>query len=463
MSIGDFLRKISLFDNMPESDIDRVCGIAHEIDLPAGTCLFDEGSPADSAYIIRAGRLEIVKFSNEREILLAVRGVGEVIGEMALLDDAPRSASVRARDDSRLVVISKEQFDQLLESSPTASRAILEIVVRRLKDNFVSLRQSEKLMQLGTLTAGIAHELNNPAAAIQRGAEQLQTAMAQLEDAYFKIDRLGLAPQQADRLRQLADEIPQRRASSPRLDTLALSDREYEIETWLENAGIDAPWEYASIFVSLGYSDEDLAALADQFAPDQFGDVVRWYSAVYAAHSLQGDIHEGAARISEIIKALKTYSYLDQGPVQRINLHEGLDNTLIILHHKLKDIEVQRNYDTSLPEIEAYGSELNQVWTNLIDNAADALEGKGVITLRTRRESDWAVVEVQDNGPGIPPEIQPRIFEAFFTTKPPGKGTGLGLEISYNIVVLRHRGDIKLTSEPGKTCFQVWLPVELER
>ena len=175
--------------------------------------------------------------------------------------------------------------------------------------------------------------------------------------------------------------------------------------------------------------------------------------------TLIAEIGQGAGRISDIVKALKSYAYLDQGPVQDVDLHEGIDNTLLILRAKLKGIEVRREYFSDLPKIEAYGSELNQVWTNLIDNAADALDGRGTITLRTRTEGEWAVVDVEDDGPGIPPEIQSRVFDAFFTTKPPGKGTGMGLDITYNIVVYKHRGDIRLTSEPGMTRFTVWLPL----
>ena len=181
------------------------------------------------------------------------------------------------------------------------------------------------------------------------------------------------------------------------------------------------------------------------------------------AHNLLTEIGIGAGRISQIVNALKSYSYLDQAPVQGVDVHEGLNNTLLILSNKLKTgINVKREYASDLPKIQAYGSELNQVWTSILDNAADALEGRGDITIRTRRDNECVVVEIEDNGPGIPEEIQHKIFDSFFTTKPPGKGTGLGLNISYNIVVQHHRGDIKVFSHPGKTCFQVWLPVDFE-
>jgi signal transduction histidine kinase len=192
--------------------------------------------------------------------------------------------------------------------------------------------------------------------------------------------------------------------------------------------------------------------------------VTTWLNATFTVHNVLAEIGQGASRISEIVKALKSYSYLDQAPVQAVDINEGLDDTLLILRHKLKTgIDVRREYATDLPKLQAYGSELNQVWTNIIDNAADAVanasDGTGTITIRTRQEGAWVVVEIEDNGSGIPPGVQSRLFDPFFTTKPPGQGTGLGLDISYNIVVHKHRGDIRVFSEPGRTRFQVWLPM----
>ena len=210
----------------------------------------------------------------------------------------------------------------------------------------------------------------------------------------------------------------------------------------------------------MGYEASELESLAVSFSSEQLPAVAGWLNSSFTVHNVMAEVGQGAERISEIVKALKGYSYLDQAPVQNVDLHEGLDNTLLILRSKLTSgIVVRREYASDLPKIEAYGSELNQVWTNLIDNAADALEGQGEITIRTRTDGDQVVVEIEDNGPGIPAEVQPRIFDSFFTTKPPGKGTGLGLDISYKIVVEKHRGDIQLDSKPGKTQFQVSLPL----
>ena len=435
------------------------------IHLPAGQELFAEGSRGDRAYVIESGELEILKASGNRPILLAVRKTGDVIGEIALLEDVPRTATVRARSDSVLYAIQQEQFEHLLNASPTASRVILATVLAHWRNTSAALRQSEKMAQLGTLTAGVAHELNNPAAAVKRGVEQLTEAVTTLLQAQARVDRLGLDAVQQTNLLAVGDEI---RAAAAKpgssMDPLARNDLEFELESWLDERGVPDAWELSPTLVELGYDQEKLVALVEPFAPEQLPGVVSWLGATYSAHNLLAEVGQGAGRISEIVKALKSYAYLDQAPVQSVDLHQGLDNTLLILRHKLSGIRVRREYAPELPAIQGYGSELNQVWTNLIDNAVDALETttSPEIILRTARDGDWVTVEVQDNGPGIPSEIQSRIFDAFFTTKPPGKGTGLGLEISYSIVVNKHRGNVKVFSQPGFTCFQVILPLNFE-
>jgi signal transduction histidine kinase len=221
-------------------------------------------------------------------------------------------------------------------------------------------------------------------------------------------------------------------------------------------------WEIAPGLVSLGYGKDTLVALADQFKPEHFAKVVQWMSAQAAVSGMLRELRDGAQRVSDTVSALKGYVYLDQAPVQTVDVHVGLDNTLQILRNQLDGITVQRDYGRDLPKIEAYASELNQVWTHLIDNAIDALAGNGTITIRSRRDGGWVVVDIEDTGPGIPAAIQKRVFDPFFTTKPLGKGTGLGLEVAYNVVVHKHHGDIKLFSEPGLTRFQVWLPTNFE-
>jgi signal transduction histidine kinase len=327
----------------------------------------------------------------------------------------------------------------------------------------IMLRQSEKLATLGKLSAGMAHELNNPAAAAQRGADQLRDAISQLREVQFELGALRLSQSQLDTLATLNQRTEGRARQPADLDPLARSDREYEMEVWLGKQGVEDAWELAPMLVDMGYDPVALVELGESFAAEQFPKVVASLSNLYATHNLLEEIGQGAGRIAEIVKALKSYTYLDQAPMQSVDVHEGLNDTLVMLRNKLKTgVVVRREYAPDLPRIQAYGSELNQVWTNIIDNAVNAMEGQGELVLRTYQEDPWVVVEIQDTGPGIPEDVLPAIFDPFFTTKPPGEGTGLGLNISHNIIVQKHRGKIAVRSEPGTTCFEVRLPVHLE-
>lgn len=467
MASYEFLRKIPLFSSLPDEDLQSLCQIVQEYHLPSGQVLFEEGSSGDMAYIIRAGEVEIVKSSQKREILLATRGPGEVFGEIALIIDSPRTATVRARTDTDLVGIGREDLRKLLQISPSAAASLFDIILSRLQNTQNLLKQSEKMAQLGTFTAGIAHELNNPSAAVQRSAQQLESALFDSARTFMRLVREELNSHQQEALEQFVKLAQQRAREMPDIDPLGRSDREAELEEWLEEQGVEDPWDSATTLVNLEFSDDDLQALAAEFSGEQLPVIVGWLNNNYTIFNLLNELKQGAQRISAIVKALKSYTYLDQAPIVRYNVHQGLDDTLLILRHKLKsDIAIKRNYADSLPEIDAHGSELNQVWTNLIDNAADAVHSTGrkdgAITISTRQEGKWIIVSIEDNGPGIPQDVLPRIFEAFYTTKPIGQGTGLGLDISYNIVVRRHQGDIRVKSGPGQTHFEVWLPIELQ-
>lgn len=324
----------------------------------------------------------------------------------------------------------------------------------------VSLRQNDRLATLGRLSAGLAHELNNPAAVARQGAEQLSSCIAQLEQAQFALGTADLGTEQCDLVAKLEAEALQKVKEPGSLDPITRSDLEQEVEDWLEQIGVDEPWQYASTLLTMGFYVADLKDLAARFDDKLTPTVIEYFSSKFTAYTLLEEIGQGTKRITEIIKALKGYSYMDQAPIQAVNVCEGLNDTLVMLNSKLRDgIKVDLDFAEDLPRIEAYGSELNQVWTNLIDNAISVMDGAGELTLRAYQEDGWIVVEVIDNGSGIPAESQAKIFDPFYTTKAPGEGTGLGLSISHGIIVEKHGGQISVDSKPGATRFIVKLPL----
>jgi PAS domain S-box-containing protein len=339
----------------------------------------------------------------------------------------------------------------------------LEETLNRLNEMHSQLIMQEKMASLGRLSAGMAHELNNPAAAAQRGAAQLQETFSRWQDIQLKIADLRLEEKQVRRVLAL-DQIADDRARNPvKLTALARGDLEAELEEWLHGLGIEITGEPVPALVSLGYDQHGLEALSKEFTASQFTVVIDWLGIKYEIYRLVAEIGLGTGRIVELVKALKTYTHMDQAPVQSVDVREGLDNTLIILHNKLKSgVSVVKEYAEDLPVIQAFASELNQVWTNIIDNAVDAMDGKGTLTVRARWEDPWVVVEIEDDGRGIPEETQSKIFDPFFTTKGPGEGTGLGLNISRNLIVKKHHGQISVKSKPGSTCFAVRLPLDLD-
>jgi len=326
----------------------------------------------------------------------------------------------------------------------------------------VMLRQSEKLATLGKLSAGMAHELNNPAAASLRGAKQLQEIASNFEGLMFGLSSILLSEEQLDISKSFNKRLYHNTNNQPELDPLDRSDLEGEIETWLEDADIEQPWLIAPMLVNSQISVSDLSAFADNLSAEQFSVVLSSMTGIYTTHSLLEEIEHGTVRITDLVKSLKSYSYMDNAEIQSVDIHDGINDTLVILRNQLKDgITVNKEFGEKLPFIQVYGSELNQVWTNIIDNSIAAMQGKGKITIRTFKEDRWVVVQIQDDGPGIPEDIQEKVFDPFFTTKAPGEGTGLGLNISHNIIVKKHSGEISILSEGSGTCFQIRLPIEI--
>ena len=456
----DFLREIPLFADLPEEDLTRLCRMVGEVRLEAGEVLFEEGTPADRAFILHDGELEIVKTVGGREVHIDYQDArGTVIGERALLEETSRLATVRARQDSLLLALGQQQVQELLHASPTASRVILHTLSRRWRGVEGLVHHNERMAQLGTLTAGLAHELNNPVAAVVRGSQQLEAAFDTAQQARARLDELGLSGDQRRTVDALAARCREDASGSEGLDAVTRSDLIDDLEGWLDDHDVEDAWEVAPTLVAEGLRADDLDAAAAVLDPGHLPALVRWLSADGSVRALLHEVSQGAARIADTVRTLKSYSHLDEAPVQNLDLHQGLDDTLALLRSRLEPgVVVRRDYDESLPTVPAYGSELNQVWTSLVTNAVDAMGGAGMLTVRTRVEDTSVVVEVEDDGTGIAAEHLPKVFDPFFTTKEPGKGTGLGLNVAYHIVT-RHRGEIVVTSEPGRTLVKVSLPL----
>ncbi len=449
--MSDFdLRSVALFEKLPDADLERLSASLTECVLERGDTLFDEGDVGDKAYIITSGEIEILKAAADRQVRIAVLGEGIIIGEMALLTAELRNAAAKAASNVTLVSIPKENFDEVLETSAQASRALFDVFLQRWREQEDRLRQSERMAQIGVLTAGLAHEMNNPAAAVARGAEQLGPAIERYVAAAREL------PPGAEAPFSLSDR------ERPTLSGMDRSDREADLEDALEDAEIPNSWEYTSSLVEAGFTADDM----DDIPAEHAEAIIRLMAAEADAVSLRAEVDEGSKRLSELVGALKSYSFLDQAPVQEVDVPKGIEDTLLILKSKTRDIAIDREYAQDLPRITAYGSQLNQVWTNLIDNASDSLRDAEtedpVITIRAVARADCIIVTIEDNGPGMPPKVRDRIFEKFYTTKEPGKGTGLGLDTVYSIVVNQHRGAIDVDSEPGSTRFTVKIPVDLD-
>ena len=412
------------------------------------------------------GELRVLRPTGGGDEEVATHLPGEFTGQLAVLAGTVPRHRVRAVVPSRVLEVTSAVFRKVSAERPEIADVFISALSRRVRENQDWARHNEKLAALGKLSAGLAHELNNPASAARRAAASLRAGILQAQEAALRNDG-RFTDEEKERIAALQRAVAEDGGGTVPLDPLEQSDREDDLIEWLEGRGVEEAWDLGPTLAGAGLDADRIETFAGGMEGEDLSGALGWLGTTLDLLGLAGEVEGSTARISELVRAMKEYTFMDRAPAQEVDVHEGIENTLVILGHKLKgNVEVAREYDPALPRVPAHGGELNQVWTNLIDNAIDAVSGNGGLghlKIKTSREGGWVTVEVTDDGPGIPRDIKGRIFEPFFTTKPVGEGTGLGLDIARRIVTRRHGGDMRVDSKPGETRFSVRLPVEAER
>jgi signal transduction histidine kinase len=453
------LRSVDLFDELSDDELEPWLDVVSCSVVQPGELIEEQGEPASGLKLLLSGSARSFLLDAARPEPVGRQRAPTWMGAIAVLTDAPMGVRMQAETVCRVALVAPADFVRLTLSQPVVHRRVMRAiapVVRRLND---VEHNRERLASLGTMAAGLAHELNNPAAAAQRASAQLGEALHVINAALRTFVEAGVEREDAARLLALHQQALDGATGRTALDALDAADAEDALLEALEELGAPEPWALAGTLSAAGVDCawlREVAALAGTATPG----ALRWVAATLSAEGLVTDLQESTLRMSRLVGAVKSYAYMDRGGLVEVDLHEGLESTLVILNHKLKHttIRIERDYDRTLPKLTIRGSELNQVWTNLLDNAIDALGESGTIAIATRRDSGCALVEISDDGPGIPPELQERVFDSFFTTKAVGRGTGLGLETARRIVVDRHEGSLTLDSEPGRTTLSVRLP-----
>jgi low temperature requirement protein LtrA/signal transduction histidine kinase len=456
------LKEVSIFAPLNNVQLGWLVNRGCEVWLSSGEYLKVEGDLPGNFYVLLEGEVNFTKKVGLSEKYVMTFGPGTFVGHELILLDSPCFASVQAIKDSHVVFWDNDTFWQILRRFPSITRELLTATAQRVELLEAVSGHHGKLVALGTLAAGLAHELNNPAAALSRGSKQLNQLFKEISGLSLRLTQLHLNKPQLEFLNDFISNTIEKAENTPiLLDSLIKSDREEEMIKWLEANGINNGWRIAPTLVEKDLDTDWLDRMAQKIPVHQLGEMICWAEQILTGIGLLDQITKSSIQISNLVGTVKDYSYMDRAPVQDIDLHQAIESTLTILSYKIKGgISVKRQYDPKLPTIRGLGGELNQVWTNIIDNAIQAMDNKGEITIRTACEGSCILVEIADNGPGIPADIKDRIFEPFFSTKDVGAGMGMGLMNTYNIVVEKHKGDIKVFSQPGETRFQVRLPTD---
>jgi signal transduction histidine kinase len=450
------LLAVPVFVGLPDDQIAWFMSQAEELNFKSGDTYFRQGDPADAMFVIMKGQIQGRGEIGGETIMFSMKP-GDVTGVLPFSRMKQFTVGARALTDATVLRFPSSHFPDLVQKMPELAQRLVGLMSDRIRETTRIEQQRDRLASLGKLSAGLAHELNNPASAAKRAAGQLREILIKIRNASHELGRRDLTPAQKSEIEKLEASFVQH--NEVPLDALALSDLEDQIDSLLRSHGQNDLWQLAADLARKNVRPEALESLFGTLdAGTARAALVRIAASVEIA-TLLNEIENSTARISDLVRAIKEYTYMDQTPVQNVDIVKSLETTLTIMNHKLKHgVVVQRDYQRVPLLVNSFGSELNQVWTNIIDNAIDAMSGKGELRVRTYRDDDCVVVEIGDNGPGIPEDIKAHIFEPFFTTKRVGEGTGLGLDTTLRIVK-KHRGNIQVNSKPGDTRFQVWLPL----
>jgi signal transduction histidine kinase len=453
------IREIPIFEGLPHDDLAWFVAQCEERHFGVGEIVMNEGDAPDFMIVMLAGKMRARAEHGNSDGPVFTASIGDVTGMLPFSRLKKISVTGRAVEPIQLLSFPSTHFPELFQRMPELARRLVGLLTDRVRSVTRTEQQSEKLAALGKLSAGLAHELNNPSAAARRSAAALRDCLLRLRSAARSTD---IGPEDCALLAQREEEIRATLQPAKFKDEIARVEREEAIQSWLEARNVQDAWKLAPSLAETSITDANLESFAS-VAGASLGPELTRFATLLEMECIAEELENSSARISDLIKAIKEYSYMDQGSLQEVDIERGIETTLTIMHHKLKrGITVTRNFTPNLPKVMANGSELNQVWTNLIDNAADAMKGSGTLALRTARENDFVLVEIADNGPGIPGNIQSRIFDPFFTTKGVGEGTGLGLDVVSRIVK-NFGGQISVQSVPGDTRFQVRIPVQPAR